>query len=283
MVEVLSSIQNLRYLREEWSRLGYSVSLVPTMGALHPGHQELVRVAKENSDRVVVSIFVNPLQFGSNKEFTGYPRNLGKDQHLLEDMGVDVIYSPELDEIYPEGLGSVPSVSAGKIGEILEGSSRPGHFSGMLTVVKRLFDQVGPEIAVFGEKDAQQYFLISRMVDDHQIPIRLLQVPTVRDNYGLALSSRNGFLSQKGIEIARGVSQARELASKAMDPLLARSEVRQFLNRADGVIVDYVEIVNAESFMPIQTKNFDGFGRLVIAVVVDGVRLLDTELFEFGG
>mgnify|MGYP001303534902 CR=1 FL=1 len=272
----------LRLLRAQWSKSNQSVSLVPTMGSLHAGHQELVRRARENSDRVVVSIFVNPLQFGSDADFGEYPRNLVLDQDLLQSMEVDAVYSPSVEGIYPEGLDMVPSIPAGRLGEILEGRSRPGHFSGMLTVVKRLFEQVSPQLAVFGEKDAQQYFLIDRMVADYKMPIKLLEVPTVRDENGLALSSRNTFLSSTGRKVARKITLARELARKAKNPVEARIGARQVLDRNKGVTVDYVEIVDPDSFVPIENENFTGFGRLVVAVVIDGVRLLDTELFEFG-
>ena len=280
-MHLLRGSEDLRSIRAKWSKSNQSISLVPTMGALHAGHQELIKRARENSDRVVVSIFVNPLQFGSDTDFGEYPRNFDLDQDLLESMEVDAIYSPSVEEIYPEGLDRVRTIPAGELGEILEGRSRPGHFSGMLTVVKRLFEQVSPRIAVFGEKDAQQYFLIGRMVADYKMPIQLLEVPTVRDKNGLALSSRNTFLSSNGRKIAQTITLARESARQATNPVAARIGARHVLDGDKGVTVDYVEIVDADSFVPIENDDFTGFGRLVVAVVIDGVRLLDTELFEF--
>lgn len=182
------------------------IAFVPTMGALHDGHLSLVRLAKEKADKVVVSIFVNPTQFAPHEDFDTYPRDIAKDLKLLQDECVDLVYTPSEKEIYPEG--AVQTVKAGKAAEGLESDFRPHFFGGVVTVVHTLFTQVQPDIAIFGEKDFQQLQVIREMVQTQNLPIEIIGAPIARDDYGLALSSRNAYLSADELEIARMLNQA---------------------------------------------------------------------------
>ena len=266
---------------------GRSVALVPTMGALHAAHVALVRRAHELADAVVVSIFVNPLQFGPAEDFARYPRDLDADLAVCARESVDVVLAPSVETMYPVGEPLV-RVHAGPIGDVLEGEARPGHFDGVLTVVAKLFGMVGPDVAVFGAKDAQQIALVRAMVRDLDIPVRVDALPTVRDADGLALSSRNRFLDDGGraaaLALPRALQAGTVAAADGAPTAAVVAATRTVLADEPGVAVDYVALVDPESFQPLasQAGGFDagtGVDRdalLVVAARVGGTRLIDN-------
>lgn len=255
-----------------------SVGLVPTMGALHDGHGRLVSLAAEENTSVVVSIFVNPLQFtdlGDCDDFRNYPRDLDADMELLEKLGVDVVFAPAEGEMYPDGLPQV-WVRAGEMGERLEGASRPGHFDGVTTVVAKLFQLIQPDRAYFGEKDAQQLAIIQRMVTDLNFPLAIRPVPIIRGEDGLAESSRNQHLSPEAREEALILPrvlvalQERAAAGQPLDVEDARAQLRS----APGVELDHLEVVEAATLLPVDEV---GEGALVVAAIhVGNTRLIDN-------
>lgn len=194
-MRTVSTITELRELTSAWSRSGERIAFVPTMGNLHQGHLELVSRARERAQRVVVSIFVNPLQFGANEDLAGYPHTPEQDARQLAELDVDLLFLPEEREIYPNGREAVTTVEVPGLSDILCGAARPGHFRGVTTVVARLFNMVQPDVALFGEKDYQQLTVLRRMVIDLCMPVEMVGVPTVREKDGLAMSSRNGYLT----------------------------------------------------------------------------------------
>lgn len=193
-MQTVKTISALRAELAPWRAKGERIALVPTMGNLHAGHLKLVEIAKKQSKRVVVSIFVNPLQFGPSEDFLSYPRIFHEDSRILAEDSVDMLFAPEVVEMYPEGLDTLTKVEVPGLSDILCGASRPGHFRGVTTVVNKLFNIVQPDLAVFGEKDYQQLLIIRRMVNDLAMPVEIVGVPTVREADGLAMSSRNGYL-----------------------------------------------------------------------------------------
>lgn len=275
MTEVFETIASLR-LRLETAG---SVAFVPTMGALHDGHLALVRRAAELADTVVVSIFVNPLQFGEAEDLDRYPRELDADLDLLpEDV---LVFAPPADELYPDGESGT-RVTAGAVGSTFEGASRPGHFDGMLTVVAKLLHIVRPEVVVFGQKDAQQVYLVRRMVRDLNVPVVVDVVETVRDADGLALSSRNRFLGTQervaALALSRALAAAEASAGSRKDALLASHTL---LNDESGVEVDYVELVDPDTFLPVSDR-YSGPVTAIVAARVGTTRLIDNRRFQLG-
>ena len=256
---------------------GKSISFVPTMGALHAGHISLVDIALAQSDFVVVSIFVNPLQFGAGEDFEKYPRTLQEDAEKLSAAGVDVLFAPDVDDVYPNG--NQITQHAGPVGESFEGASRPGHFDGMLTVVARLFDLVKPDLSVFGNKDAQQLFLIRQMVANSNHRWNAMQVataPIIREEDGLAMSSRNRFLSSDERELALNISRALRAAEATQgDPTARIAAAEQAMATVPAVRLDYVALVNPATFEPIEA-GFVGRALLIMAAQVGGTRLIDN-------
>ena len=244
-------------------------ALVPTMGALHEGHLALVRRAGELADRVVVSIFVNPTQFGSGEDFDGYPRTLDADRALLGDLAE--VFAPTVDEVYPP-TDPPTVVHAGAMGDLWEGAIRPGHFDGVLTVVNRLFDLVQPQIAVFGEKDWQQLTLIRRMVTDRDLPIEIVGVPTVREPSGLALSSRNRRLSPDELEKAALLPAVLHdiVDAEGSSESLVRGAAR--LDEV-GFVIEYLEVVDAGTLEPTSDSTN---ARVVVAARIGTTRLIDN-------
>lgn len=276
-VSIVRSVTDLRSKVAEWRTNGLRIGFVPTMGALHEGHLSLVREALKTSDRVAVSIFVNPTQFGPNEDFEKYPRRESEDCARLEEAGAHLVFVPSVDEMYPEG--SRTTVRVGKITERLEGAFRPGHFEGVTTVVAKLLLQCLPDIAVFGEKDYQQLAVIRRMVDDLCIPVEIVGAPIIRDERGLALSSRNAYLTPEGLETARLLN--RVLASIALEMAKFPAEIRSLCEKGTVALlesgfdeVDYFELVDAVTLEPLPA--LDRTGRLVATVRLEGVRLLDN-------
>jgi len=276
-MQIITSADALAVAVSNARQHGKSVSFVPTMGALHDGHISLVDIALEQSDFVVVSIFVNPLQFGADEDFEKYPRTLQADAEKLSAAGVDVLFAPDVDDVYPNG--NQVTQHAGPIGETFEGAARPGHFDGMLTVVARLFDLVKPDLAIFGNKDAQQLFLIRRMVENSNHRWNAMQVvgaPIMREGDGLAMSSRNRYLSEAERQAAQKISQALRAAEATEGSAELRiAAAEQVVATAPAVRLDYVALVNPATFEPIEA-GFVGRALLIIAAQVGGTRLIDN-------
>ncbi|PJI93948.1 pantoate--beta-alanine ligase [Luteimicrobium subarcticum] len=269
-------------------------AVVMTMGALHDGHLTLVRRARElvgGDGTVVVTIFVNPLQFGAGEDLDAYPRDLDGDLAKVASVGADVVFAPTPDVVYPDG-GALVRVSAGPLGSVLEGASRPGHFDGMLTVVLKLMHLVAPDVALFGEKDAQQLLLVRRMVVDLDVPVDVVGVPIVREPDGLAMSSRNAYLSSE--ERGRALALSRALAAgvaaadaggSAQDVVGAAAET---LNAADGVVVDYLALVDPDTVEDLQEvagagSPAAGPALLLVAARVGTTRLIDNRTVVLAG
>ena len=277
-MQIITSADSLAAVVSNARQQGKSVSFVPTMGALHDGHLSLVKVAHEQTDFVVVSIFVNPLQFGANEDFEKYPRTLQDDAEKLSAANVDVLFAPDVEDVYPNG--DQITQHAGPVGETFEGKIRPGHFDGMLTVVARLFDLVRPDISVFGNKDAQQLFLIRRMVANSNHRWNAMQVigaPIIREEDGLAMSSRNRYLSVDERGQAQKISRALRAAEATQGDVAARlTAAEQVMATAPAVRLDYVALVNPATFEPIEA-GFVGRALLIIAAQVGGTRLIDNQ------
>ncbi len=247
------------------------VAVVMTMGALHEGHRQLIRVARERSPFVVVTIFVNPLQFGPNEDFEKYPRTLERDLEACEAEGAAVVFAPSRDDVYPGGAPSI-TMNPGPLGAILEGASRPGHFSGMLTVVEKLLRLTRADVAFFGEKDFQQLALIRRMAVDLELGVEIVGVPTVREIDGLALSSRNRFLSADERVSALALSRALREGAAHGDPGAILAAAGKVLAEEPGVRLDYLELTGADlGEVPVE-----GPARLLVAAKVGTTRLIDN-------
>lgn len=264
-------------LRGAGKRLGF----VPTMGALHEGHLALVRRAKQETDVTAVSIFVNPAQFGPSEDYRNYPRDLERDSEFLRGEGVDLLFAPPVEEIYPAGFQTYATVE--RVGAPLEGESRPGHFRGVATVVLKLFNIVQPDQAYFGRKDAQQCVVVSRLVRDLNLPVEIVVCPIVREPDGLAMSSRNAYLDPDDRQAARVLYQSLCRARELMQGGERRAQViagemRRLIAQEPRARLDYVAAVDADTFEPVERIG----GRLVIplAVRVGRARLLDNLLVE---
>ena len=258
------------------------VGLVPTMGALHEGHRSLIRLARARADRLVVSIFVNPLQFGPGEDFDRYPRQLENDLAVCEAEGVDVVLAPAVSDLYRDDRQV--TVSVGQLGRVLEGAARPGHFDGVLTVVLKLFHIVNPRLAVFGQKDAQQLACIQRMVLDLNLDIEVVGAPIVREPDGLAVSSRNVYLSPAERVLARSLSAALEKAATQPSVPAARSAAYEVLDRAAdnrAFALDYATLVDPATFAEVPDDHI-GHAIFVVAARVGGTRLIDNATLTFG-
>jgi len=245
-------------------------AFVPTMGALHDGHLSLIQIAKQYSSDVVVSVFVNPLQFESPTDLENYPRDVEGDTLKAQSAGATEIWTPTTAEIYPD---EVSPISAGVIGELYEGANRNGHFDGVLTVVDRLFKHVQPTWAIFGEKDFQQLFIIRKWVKEMKLPIEVIAAPIIRDLDGLALSSRNVRLNKEDRKVALVISRALRQATHERSVETARDRLHDVLSSEPNFTVDYAEIINEESFAPATGSKR---ARALVAGWVNGVRLLDN-------
>ncbi|KRC60895.1 pantoate--beta-alanine ligase [Agromyces sp. Root81] len=279
---VVPTIDELRGFLAGRRAAGASVALVPTMGALHAGHLALVARARELADVVVVSIFVNPLQFGPGEDLDRYPRTLDADVAALAGLGVEFVFAPAVAEMYPKGAVGT-TLTAGRVGSLYEGASRPGHFDGMLTVVGKLLNIVRPDVAVFGQKDAQQVFLVRRMVDDLDVPTSIEVVPTVREADGLALSSRNRFLAPAQREAALTLIEALRAADAAASDGLAEvlAEGAAAFGDHDDVTLDYLVVVDPETFLPV-ADDARGPAVVLVAARVGATRLIDNAAIALG-
>ncbi len=272
-------IHNLNGLKDRLNLLRAEsgpLALVPTMGALHIGHMKLIETAKAHAKHVVVSIFVNPRQFGPKEDFAAYPRPADTDTKLLVEAGVSLLWMPSVTEIYPTGYAT--NVSVAGLGDVLCGAARPGHFDGVATVVAKLFNQVRPEMAFFGEKDWQQLAIIRRMATDLDLAVEVIGVPTVRDHDGLALSSRNAYLSVEERNSAAALPQALAKAVTSIEtgmPVIdAIADVRKALEQSGFGQIDYVTLAGAEDLQHMQV--LDRPARLLAAARLGKARLIDN-------
>jgi pantoate--beta-alanine ligase len=261
---------------------GRTVAFVPTMGALHAGHLALVARAGELADLVVVSIFVNPLQFGPNEDLDKYPRTLDADLAELDALGVQLVFAPTVAEMYPDGQATI-RISAGEVGTLFEGKTRPGHFDGVLTVVTKLVNVVRPDTVLFGQKDAQQVFLVKRMVRDLNIPVAVEVVPTVRQEDGLALSSRNRFLDpgqrREALVLSRALAAAAASAGKGLAS--AQEVALAEFEHEPQATMDYLAFVNPETFLPM-SADYRGPVIALVAAKIGTTRLIDTTTIVLG-
>lgn len=276
-IVVVRDVSTLRDQVKAWRSEGARIGLVPTMGALHKGHLSLVAQARRRADRIVASVFVNPTQFGPGEDYAAYPRGEERDQAQLESVDCDLLYAPTVEVMYPAGFDT--TVSVGKVAEPLEGRFRPGHFAGVATVVAKLFTQVVPDVAVFGEKDYQQLQVIRRMTADLDLPVEIIGAPTVRDEVGLALSSRNAYLTDEDLRTARQLNvilrQAAASAKAGWAVSSAEAAAREDLEKL-GFAVDYVAIVGAEDLQPFAGDAVTGPARALVAAKIGRTRLIDN-------
>ncbi|MDG4813374.1 pantoate--beta-alanine ligase [Hydrogenovibrio sp. 3SP14C1] len=280
-MDVLESVDALRSSVQKWREAGLTIGFVPTMGNLHAGHLSLVEEARQKSDKVIVSVFVNPLQFGPNEDFNRYPRTFEADKSLLQQYQADAIFCPSVDEMYPHGQTQTLVTAPEKMTGILEGDKRPGHFDGVTTVVAKLFNMVQPDIAVFGQKDFQQFAVLQQMVEDLAMPITLIRAPIVRNKAGLALSSRNQYLTESQRLIAPKLFVALQSVEMAIQSgnrnyeSLCQSAVQQVIS--DGFdSVDYIQVLNSVS---LENPGVEDKSLVVLAAAKLGnTRLLDNIL-----
>jgi pantoate--beta-alanine ligase len=280
MLKICTKVSEIQSLVAAAKRDGRGVGFVPTMGALHAGHISLIQRAKAENDIVIASIFVNPTQFNDKQDYALYPRTLGRDSQMLEESGCDILFAPPAEEVYPDESYKRIDFVPGPVAARYEGASRPGHFAGVAAVVKRLFDIVQPDKAYFGQKDYQQYLVISEMAAYYQLPVKLVLCPIVREPNGLAMSSRNERLSpelrQEAGQIHTALERAaREIKKGQTDAASITQPVKDDLAGNRNFTVDYFDICSAKTLEPLQT-----IGRepvlICTAVIVGGVRLIDN-------
>ena len=286
VMKVIKDIAAMQRFALKAKREGKKIGFVPTMGFLHEGHLSLIRKARQLCKKdgiVVVSIYVNPTQFGPNEDFSKYPRNLERDLKLCKSAGADVVFTPTDDEMYPgksQGLYSVYVVEE-ELSKTMEGASRPGHFRGVTTVVAKLFNIVQPDVAIFGEKDYQQAAIIRRMTDNLNFPVKIIVAPTVREPDGLAMSSRNTYLNEnerkQATVLYRAICLAREKVASAKSPLNAadlKAELKSYIEKEPSARLDYVEFFNPDTLKPVeQVKKGD---HMALAVFIGTTRLIDN-------
>jgi pantoate--beta-alanine ligase len=275
---IVRTVADLRSQVGAWKAEGLRVALVPTMGALHEGHLSLVRLAGERADRVVASLFVNPTQFAPHEDFDAYPRDEARDADLLEAAGCSLLFAPTVAEMYPPGASTTVTVAG--VSEPLDGAARPGHFAGVATVVTKLLLQCAPHVAVFGEKDYQQLQVIRRLVRDLDIPVEVVGGPIVRAEDGLALSSRNAYLTPAERAAAPALSRALTLAVERLHagaPVSeAEAEALAALKAAGFARIDYVEVRGAEGLDRFGPGPVEGPARVLAAAVLGRTRLIDN-------
>jgi len=283
-MQVLSSIKAMRVALASAKANGGDVGFVPTMGYLHAGHMELVARARAENQIVVASIFVNPLQFGPTEDLSRYPRDLERDQAMLEEAGVDILFAPGVEDMYPHPMKTVVDVP--ELGCELEGAVRPGHFAGVTTVVSKLFNIVQPDNAYFGEKDYQQVAIIKRMADDLALPVRIVSVPTVRDADGLALSSRNVYLSEEqrraAVIVPRALDEAERLVNQGLtDPQLLEAKLVDFIGREPLAKPEVVAVRDASTLKHV--AKIDDPVVVALFVRIGTTKLLDNRVIAKKG
>ncbi|MER1999808.1 MAG: pantoate--beta-alanine ligase [Lysinibacillus sp.] len=279
-MQVIHTVRELRDVIANIRAVHKTIGLVPTMGFLHEGHLTLATEAKQENDIVVMSIFVNPTQFGPNEDFDAYPRDLPRDVALAETVGVDYIFAPSVEEMYPTDGGIY--IRAGRQAELLCGASRPGHFDGVLQVVAKLFNLVQPTKAYFGQKDAQQLAIIQTMVRDYNFPLEIRSVPIVREESGLAKSSRNVYLTDEDREKSVAIYNALQLAKEALlagEPVEeAVAHAKLFIEAHTGGRIDYVEALSYPDLTPFTEESKDVL--IAAAVFIGKTRLIDNVMFK---
>lgn len=273
-----TSVTELHQYVQHWKDHGRSIAFIPTMGNLHAGHMSLIEKGQSLSDRTICSIFVNPMQFGPNEDWDHYPRTLEKDIALLEASGCDLVYLPTASELYPEGLDRISHVQVTDLTDHYEGAHRPGHFTGVATVVLKLFNIVKPDVSVFGKKDYQQYRVISKMVEDFNLEVQIIGQETTREASGLATSSRNQYLDaaqkQKAALIYQLLQQtARQIDEGERDFEMLQQCAIESLDKA-GFKTDYFSICNAETLLPANAKDRDLV--ILVTAALGQTRLLDN-------
>lgn len=279
---VVSNIQELKKQIGDWKKEGFSIGFCPTMGSLHPGHMDLVEASKKETDKTIVSIFVNPTQFNDPKDFAQYPVKTDDDLRLCEEKGVDLVFLPEVKTMYPETKTPI-SLSIPELQKHLCGRTRPGHFEGVLQIVSKLFHLTEPNKTFFGLKDYQQFRVISAMVENLNFPLEVIGVPTRREEDGLAMSSRNVRLSTKDRETASLIPRMFALAKKTIqggerDIRLWKEILRDFLLTGSSLRIDYLEVVDPIDLQP--KESLEGEVLLAIAVFVGDVRLIDNQIIS---
>ena len=278
-MQIIHRVSEMQAWSESQRQAGKTVAFVPTMGFLHEGHLSLVREAKRCCDVVVVSIFVNPLQFNQQSDFAAYPRNDEQDRHFLTQLGTDVLFNPDGSEMYSDGFQAV--VEIGTVSQPLCGASRPGHFRGVTTVVAKLFNMVKPHIALFGEKDFQQCVVIKRMVKDLNFDLEILAMPTIREPDGLAMSSRNARLSpaerQTSLCVSRALNKAAELVSQGeRQAVPVLQAVQEIISSEEGIRLDYASLCDPDTLEEVTEVTQPTL--LAIAAWVGDVRLIDNRV-----
>ncbi len=279
-MKIVGTVKEVREQVKEWKKQGLSVGLVPTMGYLHEGHQSLMEAARKDNDKVVVSIFVNPMQFGPTEDLAQYPRDLDHDAALCEKVGVDLIFHPEPEEMYADDFCSFVDMTG--LTEGLCGKTRPIHFRGVCTVVNKLFNIVTPDRAYFGQKDGQQLAVIRRMVRDLNMDIQVVGCPIIREEDGLAKSSRNTYLSleerKAALILSKTVKLGKELAKTNKNAAEVVAQMKKNIETEPLAKIDYVEAVDAVSMEPVET--LDGECMLAMAVYIGKTRLIDNTLIN---
>jgi pantoate--beta-alanine ligase len=279
-MKVIRTIAELRIVLTDAPR---PVGLVPTMGFFHDGHLSLMHAAREDNATVVVSLFVNPTQFGPGEDLETYPRDEGRDLELAEQAGVDIVFAPPVEEVYQDGFAT--TVDVGVLTEPLDGAARPGHFKGVTTVVTKLFNMVGPDVAYFGQKDAQQALIIEKLVRDLNMPVRVHVCPTIREDDGLAMSSRNAYLTpaerERAVALSRALRAAEQtVADGQVDAAAVIAAARGELDEA-GIDPEYLELRSASDLAPAERVN--GSTLLAVAARVGRARLIDNTMLKDGG
>lgn len=277
MTKVITTVSEMQNIAKEYKSHGQTIGFVPTMGALHEGHLKMMELSSEFNDVTVVSIFVNPLQFGPNEDFDAYPRQIDKDVEMIEQIDVDYVFYPSVEEMYPDELGV--TLKIGKLAHVLEGAQRPGHFEGVVTVVNKLFNIVSPDYAYFGKKDAQQLAIVEKMVKDFNHPIEIIGVDIVREKDGLAKSSRNVYLTveerQEAVHLSKSLKLARELYNNGeRNSSVIIDEITQYLLDYTSGQVDEVAIYSYPELEE-QTK-IEGQIFISLAVKFSKARLIDN-------
>lgn len=279
-MQTFDDITDLQSTLATWRRKGHRIALVPTMGNLHEGHLRLVDAARQHADRVVATIFVNPLQFGPDEDLERYPRTLAEDQRLLTERGCDLLFAPGVDTLYPQGQSALTRVSVPQVSEGLCGAHRPGHFDGVATVVSLLFNLTRPDVACFGEKDFQQLAVIRKLVRDQHMPIDIIGVPIARDHDGLALSSRNHYLDDKARARAGRLHECLLGSARRLEQGEPSEQVLtkglQLLEKA-GFQPEYLALCDADTLRPINT--WQPGSVLLVAARLGSTRLIDNLSF----
>jgi pantoate--beta-alanine ligase len=280
-MEIYTRIEEMQQHAEELRKSGRTIGFVPTMGYLHEGHLDLIREAKKHADAIVVSIFVNPTQFGKNEDLDKYPRDLGRDRALAESVGCDMLFVPAAEEMYAADFSTYVRVDG--LASVLEGVSRPDHFRGVTTIVAKLFNIVKPHVAFFGQKDAQQAAIIRKMVRELNFDIRIVVIPIRRENDGLAMSSRNTYLSADERNDALSIHRAlrsveQEFESGERDAGVLCRLAARVISESGNVHVEYVEIVDAQSLQPIESIAAGIPAILLVAARVGKTRLIDNTI-----